>query len=245
MANPYMHRDRLDPPVTDARRLDILLVEDHRELAETTGAYLEACGHAVDYAADGLVALHLAVTESYDVVVLDIMLPGIDGFAVCRRLREEAKMDTPIIMLTARDQLEDKLAGFGAGADDYLLKPFAMSELAARVEALARRGRGQAGRFEIGGIVLDVGMWEVVRDGVPVVLSKTGFKLLKALMRDYPQVVSRRELERELWHGEPPDSDALRSHIYNLRQALDRPFDRPVVTTVPGRGYCLRLDSDA
>ena len=224
-------------------RLNVLLVEDHRELAETTGAYLEACGHAVDYAADGLVALHLAVTESYDVMVLDIVLPGIDGLALCRRLREEAKVDTPIIMLTARDQLDDKLSGFGAGADDYLVKPFAMPELAARIEAMARRGRGQSGCFEIGGIVLDVGTWEVVRDGTPVVLSKTGFKLLRALMRDYPRVVSRRDLERELWDGEPPDSDALRSHLYNLRQALDRPFGHPVVTTVPGRGYCIRLDS--
>lgn len=109
---------------------------------------------------------------------------------------------------------------------------------------MARRGRGQAGCFEIGGIVLDVGTWEVVRDGTPVVLSKTGFKLLRALMRDYPRVVSRRDLERELWDGEPPDSDALRSHLYNLRQAIDRPFGQPVVTTVPGRGYCIRLDSD-
>ena len=221
---------------------NVLLVEDHRELAETTGAYLEACGYAVDYAADGLVALHLAVTESYDVVVLDLMLPGIDGLAVCRRLREEAKVDTPIIMLTARDQLDDKLTGFRAGADDYLVKPFAMPELAARIEAMARRGRGQSGRFEIGGIVLDAATWEITRDGVPVVLSKTGFKLLKALMRDHPRVVSRRELERELWDGEPPDSDALRSHLYNLRQAIDRPFARSVVTTVPGRGYCLRFD---
>ena len=225
-------------------RLHVLLVEDHRELAETTGAYLEACGYAVDYAADGLVALHLAVTESYDVVVLDLMLPGIDGLVVCRRLRDEAKVDTPIIMLTARDQLDDKLTGFRAGADDYLVKPFAMPELAARIEAMARRGRGQAGRFEIGGIVLDVGTWEVTRDGIPVVLSKTGFKLLKVLMRNYPRVVPRRDLERELWDGEPPDSDALRSHLYNLRQALDRPFRRGVVTTVPGRGYCLRFDSD-
>ncbi len=225
-------------------RLNVLLVEDHRELAETTGAYLEACGHVVDYAADGLVALHLAVTGAYDVMVLDLMLPGIDGLAVCRRLREEAKVDTPIIMLTARDQLDDKLSGFGAGADDYLVKPFAMPELAVRIDAMARRGRGQAGCFEIGGIVLDEGTWEVERDGVPVVLSKTGFKLLKALMRDYPRVVSLRDLERELWDGEPPDSDALRSHLYNLRRAIDRPFDHPVVTTVPGRGYCIRPAAD-
>ncbi|MCY3795906.1 MAG: response regulator, partial [Gammaproteobacteria bacterium] len=119
-------------------KLSVLLVEDHRELAETVAAFLEACGHDVDYAADGLVALHLAVTESYDVVVLDVMLPGMDGFAVCRRLRQDAKVATPIIMLTARDALDDKLTGFDVGADDYLVKPFDMPELAARIEALAR-----------------------------------------------------------------------------------------------------------
>ena len=221
--------------------LDILLVEDHRELAEATGAYLEACGYTVDYAADGLVALHLAVTESYDVIVLDIMLPGIDGFEVCRRLREEAKLATPIVMLTARDQLGDKLSGFGAGADDYVVKPFAMPELAARIEALARRGRGQSGRFEVGDVVLDADTWEVTRQGVAVELSKTCFLLLKVLMREHPRVVPRRDLERELWDDDPPDSDALRSHLYNLRQTLDRPFDHPIVTTIPGRGYCLRL----
>ena len=225
--------------------LDILLVEDHRELAEATGAYLEACGYAVDYAADGLVALHLAVTETYDVIVLDIMLPGVDGFEVCRRIRKEARLATPVIMLTARDQLDDKLSGFGAGADDYVVKPFAMPELAARIEALARRGRGRAGRFEIADIVLDADTWEVARQGVPVDLSKTCFRILKVLMREYPRVVPRRDLERELWNGEPPDSDALRSHLYNLRQALDRPFDHPVVTTIPGRGYCLRLPAEA
>lgn len=225
--------------------LDILLVEDHRELAEAAGAYLEACGYAVDYAADGLVALHLAVTETYDVIVLDVMLPGLDGFEVCRRVREEARLATPIIMLTARDQLDDKLSGFGVGADDYVVKPFAMPELAARIEALARRGRGQAGRFEIGDIVLDADTWEVTRQGAPVDLSKTCFVVLKVLMREHPRVVPRRDLERALWNDEPPDSDALRSHLYNLRQALDRPFDHPVVTTIPGRGVCLRPPADA
>jgi len=226
-------------------RLSILLVEDHRELARATGAYLEACGHAVDYAEDGLVAMHLAVTEDYDVVVLDIMLPRVDGFDVCRRLREVAKVDTPVIVLTARDALADKLSGFGAGADDYVVKPVAMPELAARIEALARRGRGQSGRFEIGDVVLDANTWEVSRQGMPVVLSKTCFRLLQVLMREHPRVVPRRDLEWHLWNDEPPDSDALRSHIYNLRQALDRPFAHPMVTTIAGRGYCLRPRGDA
>ena len=221
--------------------LSVLLVEDHRELAETVGAFLEACGHEVDYAADGLVALHLAVTESYDVVVLDIMLPGIDGFAVCQRLRDDAKVTTPIIMLTARDELDDKLTGFGAGADDYLVKPFDMPELAARIDALARRAKGLAARYEIGELALDAETLEVRRRGRPVHLTGIAFDVLRVLMREHPKVVGRRELEREVWRNEPPESDALRSHLYNLRQALDRPFDRPLVETVPGRGYRLDL----
>ena len=226
-------------------KLSLLLVEDHRELAETIGAYLEACGHDVDFAADGLVALHLAVTESYDVVILDIMLPGMDGFAVCRRLREDAKTTTPIIMLTARDELDDKLSGFGAGADDYLVKPFDLPELAARIEALARRAKGIAARYEIGELILDADTLEVCRRGRPVVLTATAFQVLRVLMREHPRVVSRRDLEREVWDDEPPESDALRSHLYNLRQALDRPFDRPLVATVPGRGYRLELPEPA
>ena len=233
------HRTLTMPDATT--KLSLLLVEDHRELAETVGAYLEACGHDVDYAADGLVALHLAVTESYDVLVLDIMLPGMDGFAVCRRLREDARVTTPVIMLTARDELDDKLTGFGAGADDYLVKPFDMPELAARIEALARRAKGLAARYEIGELTLDADALEVRRQGRPVVLTGTAFEVLRVLMREHPKVVSRRELERELWSDEPPESDSLRSHLYNLRQALDRPFDRPLVATVPGRGYRLDL----
>ena len=224
-----------------SRCLDILLAEDHAELAETTGAYLEACGHNVDYAADGLVAVHLAVTESYDVVVLDIMLPGMDGFAVCERLRKDARIATPVIMLTARDRLEDKLTGFESGADDYLVKPFDMPELVARIEALARRAQGLARRYEVGNLTLDADTAEVTRDGVPIALSRTAFRLLELLLREHPGIVPRRTMERELWDGEPPHSDALRSHIYNLRQALDRPFAGNIVTTVAGRGYCLRF----
>ncbi|MYH16180.1 MAG: response regulator transcription factor [Gammaproteobacteria bacterium] len=222
-------------------KLSVLLVEDHRELAETVAAFLEACGHDVDYAADGLVALHLAVTESYDVMVLDVMLPGMDGFAVCQRLRQDAKVATPIIMLTARDALDDKLTGFNVGADDYLVKPFDMPELAARIEALARRARGWAARYEIGELTLDAETFEVRRQGSRVALTGFAFEVLRVLMREHPKVVSRRDLEREVWQNEPPESDALRSHLYNLRQALDRPFDRPLIATVPGRGYRLDL----
>ncbi len=225
--------------------LRVLLVEDHRELAETTGAYLESCGHEVDYAASGLVALHLAVANEYDVMVLDVMLPGPDGMEVCQRLRRDARLATPIIMLTARDQLEDKLAGFDAGADDYLVKPFDLPELVARVEALARRGHGGAARYQIGELALDAEAMRVTRAGQPVALSKSAFTILALLMRESPRVVSRRELERELWGDDPPDSDALRSHLYNLRRAVDRPFGTGMVRTVTGMGYCIRGAEDA
>ena len=215
----------------------ILLVEDHQELAETVGAFLEASGYVVDYAADGLVALHLAVTERFDTIVLDIMLPGLDGIEVCKRLRRDAKLSTPVIMLTARDQLQDKLDGFDVGADDYLVKPFDMPELVARIEALVRRDRGLESKYQVGDLVLDTDTLEVTRAGTSINLSKTVFEILKILMREHPKAVSRVDMERELWGDEPPDSDALRSHLYNLRQAVDRPFDTPMIETITGQGY--------
>ena len=223
-------------------RYKILLAEDHRELAETMGAFLEASGATVDYASDGLIALHLAVTELYDATVLDIMLPGVDGLEVCRRLRKEAKLTTPIIMLTARDQLEDKLQGFDSGADDYLVKPFDMPELVARIEAVVRRGKGLSTRYEIGDLTLDLDTLEVHRAGDQLSVSRTGFEILRTLMREHPKVVSRVELEQALWGDDPPDSDALRSHLYNLRQSVDRPYDQAMIETLAGRGYRIRLE---
>lgn len=222
----------------------ILLVEDHRELAETVGAFLEASGCTVDYAADGLIALHLAVTEAYDVIVLDIMLPGVDGLEVCQRLRNESKLTTPIIMLTARDQLDDKLKGFESGADDYLIKPFDLPELVARIEAVVRRGKGLSTRYEIGDLTLDLDTLEVQREGTAIAVSKTGFEILRTLMREHPKVVSRIELEQALWGDDPPDSDALRSHLYNLRQSVDRPFAHAMIETLAGRGYRIRHNQD-
>ena len=223
----------------------ILLVEDHRDLAETTGAYLTACGFLVDYAADGLTALHLAVTETFDAIVLDIMLPGVDGLEVCRRLREDAGLTTPIIMLTARDRLEDKLAGFERGSDDYLVKPFDMPELVARIESLIRRNEGIEQKLEVGDLILDAKTLEVTRAGKHLHLSKTLFEILKVLMRESPAVVTRETLERDIWGDDLPDSDTLRSHMYNLRRIVDRPFGSSLISTRPGLGYTLRAPADA
>ena len=221
----------------------ILLVEDHQELAETVGAYLEASGYIVDYASDGLTAMHLGVTNIYEAIVLDVMLPGVDGLTVCQRLRDDANVTTPIIMLTARDQLSDKLKGFESGADDYLIKPFDMPELEARLEAVIRRSQHLEKEFHVGGLTLNLDTMEVVRDEQPLTLSRTLFNILHVLIRESPKVVTRAALERELWGDEPPDSDTLRSHIYNLRRIIDRPFDEPLLQTRQGQGYCLRKAS--
>jgi DNA-binding response OmpR family regulator len=227
-------------------KASILLVEDHPDLAETVGDYLEAKGYTVDFAADGQFALQLATSEPFDVIVLDLMLPRVNGLEVCRRLRQEAQLTTPIIILTARDQLDDKLKGFDVGADDYLVKPFDLPELVARIEALLRRGRGLASVYRVADLTLNLETMAVHRAGVEIRLSKTLFDILRILMREAPKVVPRETIERELWGDDLPDSDTLRSHLYNLRRAIDRPFEQPVIETLAGRGYRIRTgDSDA
>jgi DNA-binding response OmpR family regulator len=223
-------------------RLSVLLVEDHRTLAESIGAYLEASGFVVDYASDGLTALHLSVTQPFDAIVLDIGLPGVNGLEICRRLRQDAHSNVPIIMLTARDQLTDKLSGFEAGADDYLVKPFAMPELEARLAAIIRRRRSEAfaTRFTIGDLTLDTSTNEVTRATKRLRLSPKQFEILRVLMRASPAVVTREELERALWGDDVPDSDALRSHLYNLRRAIDRGFDHELMETIAGVGFRIR-----
>jgi DNA-binding response OmpR family regulator len=202
---------------------------------------LEAAGFVIDYAADGLQAIQLATTQVFDAIILDVMLPGIDGFSVCQRLRDEFNLDTPILMLTARDQIEDKLEGFEHGADDYLVKPFVMAELVARVTALVNRKRGEMANTQIslGDLSLDSRTRKVSRAGQDIILSPTGFRILRILLRESPAVVSRDALENELWGDEVPDSDALRSHIYILRKAIDRPFEDEhgaLIKTIKGVG---------
>ncbi len=217
----------------------VLLVEDHRDLAETTLDFLSGVGFETDYAGDGISALQLACSNRYDAIILDVMLPGLDGFEVCQRLRHEQGSDIPILMLTARDQLQDKLDGFRVGADDYLVKPFDMPELAARLVAMIRRQRGElaANKLQVSDLVLDMGTFEVSRANQPIQLSPTGFRILKILMRESPRLVMREALEQELWGDALPDSDALRSHLYKLRQAIDKPFTTPLLQTIPGQGF--------
>lgn len=224
----------------------ILLVEDNRSLSEMVGEYLESRGFGVDYAGDGVDGYRLAAENSYDVIVLDLMLPRLDGLELCRRLRNEAKKATPVLMLTARDTLSDKVNGLDAGADDYLVKPFAIQELEARVRALIRRERRQVSAevLKVGDLVLDTASLRATRGGTELQLSPIGLRLLTILMRESPRVVTRRDIEREIWGDGLPDSDTLRSHLYNLRKAVDRPFQKALLHTVQTAGYRIAdLDS--
>jgi DNA-binding response OmpR family regulator len=217
----------------------ILLVEDHQDIAEMVFAYLEHRGYVVDYAPDGVSGLHLAVSNDYDVIILDLMLPGMDGLALCAKLRKDAGKDTPVLMLTARDTLQDKVTGLDTGADDYLVKPFEIQELEARVRAMIRRRSGTLApeTLQVGDLVLDTGTMVVRRAGKELSLTPIGLKLLAVLMRASPKVVSRRDIERQVWGDVLPDSDTLRSHLYNLRKTIDRSFEQPLLHTVQGVGY--------
>jgi DNA-binding response OmpR family regulator len=220
----------------------LLLIEDHQDIAEMVFAYLEQRGYVVDHAADGLTGLHLAVAHDYDLIILDLMLPGLDGLELCARLRKDGRRDTPLLMLTARDTVDDKEAGLDAGADDYLVKPFELRELGARIRALLRRNRRQVTveLLRVADLTLDTGTLEVKRAGRKLTLTPIGLKLLTVLMKASPQVISRSDLERQVWGESLPDSDTLRSHLYNLRKVIDKPFAEPLLHTIAGAGYCLR-----
>lgn len=218
--------------------LRILIIEDNQDIAENIGDYMAALGHHTDYAMDGISGLHLALTQTYDAIVLDLMLPGMDGLTLCARFKSEGKKDTPVLMLTARDTLSDKLQGFETGADDYLVKPFALEELAARLFALSRRrDKTPAPLLRVGNLTMETSTFKVKRGEEPIELNNTCLTLLKILMEASPKVVSRNELERRLWGDTPPGSDALRSHLYTLRNKVDKPFDTPLIHTLHGIGY--------
>lgn len=221
--------------------MNVLVIEDNKDIAENVADYLEPLGYSLDFAADGLSGLHLAVTNDFDVIVLDIMLPGMDGMTVCRKLRGEANKSTPVIMLTARDQLEDKLQGFDAGADDYLVKPFSVKELEVRLQALHKRGSSTSTEelLRVGDLSFDCQTLQAMRGGVEINLNPIQRKLLETLMRNTHRVVSRAELEKHIWADDLPDKDILRSHIYSLRNLIDKPFNVKLINTVHGSGYRL------
>ena len=224
----------------------ILVVDDDQRHRDLLVRYLGGEGYEVKAVPDAPGMDKQLARERYDVIVLDLMLPRMDGVELCKKLREEARKSTPVLMLTARDTLDEKLTGLGAGADDYLTKPFAIQELEARLRALIRRERRQVGGevLKVADLVLDPASLRVTRGGSELQLSPIGLRLLTILMRESPRVVTRRDIEREIWGDGLPDSDTLRSHLYNLRKAIDRNFDRPLLHTVQTAGYRI-ADLDA
>ncbi len=218
----------------------VLIVDDDEDIQDLLFAALDDEGFIVDVAGDGKSGLQLIQDNEYDLVVLDINLPGLNGYALCRELRNHLHVSVPILMLTLRASVDERVEGLDAGADDYLTKPFEVSELLARMRALLRRGRPTAGNvLKVGDLELDMESKRAKRAGKEIHLSPIHIKLLATLMRDAPNLVSRDTLATQIWGDEPPDSDALRAHIHTLRAAIDKPFEVQLLKTVPKLGYRL------
>jgi len=225
----------------------ILLIEDHRDIAANIAEYCEAKGDSVRIAADGISGLHLARSGEFDVVVLDLMLPGLDGLSVCQQLRATPGMQVPVLMLTAKDLLDDKVAGFDAGADDYLIKPFSLVELAARLKALVRRQSSSPSptqrSLDIADLHFDLDTLQATRGGHTIKLNPSTRRILSMLMQNTHRVVPREELENELWGTSAPGADILRAHVHALRTAVDKGFTEKLVHTVHGTGYRIAPQS--
>lgn len=224
--------------------LQLLIVDDDFDLAETMIDYLSLESIECDHACNGVAGLKFARSRRYDVIVLDIAMPKMDGLEACKALRK-AGVDTPVLMLTGRDSLDDKLAGFHVGTDDYLIKPFEFSELIARIHALSKRRSGQSRLLKVSDLTVDFGCREATRDGKALQLTPTGWQLLEVLMRASPNIVSRQHLLDSVWGDDPPNTNSLKVHLHRLRQDVDKKFTSGLIVTVPGHGVFLRAkDND-
>lgn len=223
----------------------VLIVEDDASIAANLYDFLEARGHVVDAAGDGVTGLHLATAHDFDAILLDLSLPGLDGLALCRKLREEAGKDTPVLMVTARDTVEDKLGGFAHGADDYLVKPFSLREVEARLQSLHRRHAGKVlpRPLRVGRLCFDPRTAALSCDGRPVKLPPKCLRLIETMMRDPERVFSRSDLEAAVWGGEPITADTLRSQMYLLRRAVARAGGGDPIQNLHGLGYRLVAES--
>lgn len=217
----------------------ILLVEDNTDLAASIVDYLEMQQHICDLASNGDAGLQATLANQYDMYIFDIAMPKMDGLTLCQTLREKYHDYTPVLFLTARHTLEDKQAGFAVGADDYLVKPFDLSELLMRIEAIYNRYIGICQKVTLADLVVDLKAETVIRAGNEIALSPYTYKLLVILMQRSPEVVLRPELEHLVWGDELPDSDSLRSHIYKLRNKIDKPYNSTLIKTVKGRGFSI------
>lgn len=220
----------------------ILIIEDDKTIATNLYDFFSTRGHTVDAAADGVTGLRLALTHVFDAIVLDLGLPGMDGMKLCQRLRSEARLETPVLVLTARDTLNDKIQGFEGGADDYLVKPFALREVEARLMALHRRSSGRVTPklLQAGALVLDPRTLEVRFAENDVKLPPKCIKLLEVFMREPGRLFNRADLEQAVWGDAQETSDTLRSHMHILRRALLERGGYDPIETVHGLGYRLR-----
>ena len=226
--------------------MNILLIEDNTDLANQLVNFMQGLGWQVDYAAEGKLGLQLATQQAFDVVLLDLNLPDLDGLQVCKTLLQTVDARPPVLMLTARDSFNDKASGFNAGADDYLTKPFDLRELALRCEALARRRQlFMQHTIDIGALKLCRRQHQAWWQQQPILLTSTGFQILKKLMEDHPYPSARRELISAVWPTDPPESNALKAHIYTLRKSLDAVIGRPLIHTISSIGYQLTGLDDA
>lgn len=223
----------------------ILIIEDSPDIAGNIGDFLELHDYIVDFASDGVMGLKLAIEHTFDAIILDINMPRMDGFEMCRKLRYEHQLDTPVLMLSARDSLADKVTGFELGAWDYLVKPFELTELAMRLKALKLRLSPNRSRvLNVGDLNLDLDKWQAQRQGKVLDMHRASLKVLEMLMRASPNVVSRQDIEFYLWGDHPPSSDPLRSHMYELRRELDKPFAFKMLKTMRGVGFALISDQE-
>jgi len=215
----------------------ILVVEDNPDILVNIVDYLTLKGCVVDSLYNGSAAFEQIHKQEYDLLVLDLSLPGLDGLEICRRLRAEQNL-LPIVMVTARDTLQDKLSGFDVGADDYLVKPFSLPELWSRIQAVLKRSQKQQVRqLAVADLMLDLDLRQASRAGHLLTLNPKCLKLLEILMRHSPNVVSRETLIDQIWADDPPDSDGLKTHIYMLRSQIDKPYTQALLHTVHGQGY--------
>ncbi|MGL4996456.1 MAG: response regulator transcription factor [Deefgea sp.] len=217
----------------------ILLLEDDADIAANVYDYLTARGYQVDAALNGAIALHLLGQHTFDVLMIDIGLPGISGLEVAHRVRNQLQLTTPILMLTARDTLDDKVAGFGVGADDYLVKPYALKEVELRIQALLKRSQNVVAELRCGELRFTASTGEATWHGEPLNLPPKAMQLLIALLKQQGQLLSREALEIAVWGEAQDNSDTLRFQLSQLRRALTLPDGRCPLQTVHGRGYKL------
>lgn len=217
----------------------VLIVEDDRDLARNLIDYLDLRGYVTDYAPDGFAAINQFRNNHYDLAIVDLMLPGIDGIAVCHRLRHELLKTTPVMILTAKDDVDVKVSAFDFGADDYMVKPVALKELEARARALIRRSNqeGESPVMTVGDLRVDAGTLRVERAGKAITLPPVQLRILSLLLRHSPNVVTQQAIAREIWGDEPGDKHSMFVHMHALRSAIDKPFTQQLIHTVRGFGY--------